>query len=213
MKIGSVTFRLTAGFALSVLSPFAGGAPVAAQQAQYEPTLEEARTAATRFADVSAAVAAGYVPDPTGMCITAELEGRAPDEGAMGLHYFRPDLLGLVPGGERVNGTGTHTDFRDPAVLLYEPQADGSLVLVGVENLVFQKAWREAGHTEPPTFHGRSFDPMMDDPNTPLDEAHGFEPHFDQHVWLFRENPRGDLTPFNPAVTCAHAARAASTGS
>jgi len=28
----------------------------------------------------------------------------------------------------------------NPAIQLYEPQADGSLVLVGVENLVFRKA-------------------------------------------------------------------------
>ena len=30
-----------------------------------------------------------------------------------------------------------------------------------------------------------------------------FEPHYDRHVWLYRENPNGVFTPFNPAVTCA----------
>jgi hypothetical protein len=29
-------------------------------------------------------------------------------------------------------------------------------------------------------------------------------PHYDQHVWLFRENPMGVLMPFNPMVTCDH---------
>ena len=46
---------------------------------------------------------------------------------------------------------------------------------------------------------------MADDPSTPGDEAHGFMPHYDQHVWLFRENPMGVLMPFNPNVTCEHA--------
>jgi hypothetical protein len=44
---------------------------------------------------------------------------------------------------------------------------------------------------------------MADDPSTALDEAHMFEPHFDRHVWIYRENPNGVFTPLNPAVTCA----------
>jgi hypothetical protein len=75
---------------------------------------------------------------------------------------------------------------------------------VGVENLVFQKAWKAAGHDGPPVFAGRTWDTMADDPATPGDEAHHFEPHFDQHVWTHRENPSGALTPFNPNVTCEH---------
>jgi hypothetical protein len=45
---------------------------------------------------------------------------------------------------------------------------------------------------------------MADDPNTPGDEAHGYTPPMDQHVWLFRENPAGVLRPFNASVTCEH---------
>ena len=50
----------------------------------------------------------------------------------MGLHYVRRDVLGLPdkPVG-RVKGTGTHTDFRKPAMLVYEPQPDGSLAAGG----------------------------------------------------------------------------------
>lgn len=29
-----------------------------------------------------------------------------------------------------------------------------------------------------------------------------FEPHFDRHVWIYRENPNGVFTPLNPAVSC-----------
>jgi hypothetical protein len=77
--------------------------------------------------------------------------------------------------------------------------------LVAVENLVFQASWAAAGNTEPPTFHGRPYDAMADDPATAdIDEAHNFMPHFDRHVWLYRENPNGVFTPFNPAVSCEH---------
>ncbi len=110
-------------------------------------------------------------------------------------------MLGLGPPGGRVDGTGTHTDFMAPAILLYEPQADGSMVLVGVENLVFQAAWKAAGNSAPPAFAGKAWDSMADDPNTEADEAHDFAPHYDQHVWL-RENPAGQLMPFNPNVSC-----------
>jgi hypothetical protein len=27
-------------------------------------------------------------------------------------------------------------------------------------------------------------------------------PHYDQHVWLWRDNPAGELEPFNANVTC-----------
>lgn len=173
-----------------------------------EPTLEEIRAAAERFRDVSVALVEGYVPDPSGMCATAEMEGRPASEGAMGVHYFRPDLLGITATTPRLAGTGTHTDFLTPAILLYEPQADGSMALLGVENLVFRDAWLAAGHDGPPVFHGRRWDAWADDPSTPRDEAHGIEAHFDQHVWLFREHPTDVLAPFNPAVTCRHAASA-----
>jgi hypothetical protein len=170
-----------------------------------EPTLDEVRQATERYRDVKVALADGYVRDPMNMCDTAEMMGRPASLGAMGIHYVRPDLLGITaPPSPRVNGTGTHTDFRKPSILIYEPQADGSLQLVAVENLVFVAAWRAAGHSDPPTFHGVAWDLMIDDPKTPIDEAHMFMPHFDRHVWLYRENPNGIFAQFNPSVSCAH---------
>lgn len=162
------------------------------------------RAATERFRDVKVALAEGYIADPSGMCITAEMEGMPRQLGAMGIHYFRPDLLGITATRPRVNGTGTHTDFASPGVLIYEPQADGSLHLVAVENLVFQKAWAEAGNTSPPSFHGNEYYAMVDNPLTQVDEAHGFEPHFELHFWLYRENPNGAFFPFNPRATCQH---------
>jgi hypothetical protein len=192
--------------ALSALAVFF--VPAAAQQptpGPGEPPHDEVRRSTERFRDVNVATAEGYVRDPFDICETADMMGRPASEGAMGIHYFRPDLLGVTaPPSPRVNGTGTHIDFRQPAILIYEPQADGSLELVAVENLVFAAAWRGAGHADPPTFHGVPFDSMVDDPATPVDEAHMFEPHFDRHVWIYRENPNGAFVPFNPNVSCAN---------
>lgn len=171
-----------------------------------EPTLSEIHSAVAKYEDVKAALADGYIQDPSGMCETAEMMGRPARLGAMGVHYFRPDLLGITaPPNPRVDGNGTYTDFHHPAVLLYEPQADGSMKLVGVENLVFEKAWKAAGHARPPSFHGLAFDHMVDDPATNIDEAHGFMPHYDRHVWVIRDNPNGVFAQYNPNVTCSHA--------
>jgi hypothetical protein len=169
-----------------------------------EPDLATVRAATARFQDVKVALAEGYVRDPSDMCDTASMMGRPANLGAMGIHFFRPDLLGVSgPPNPRVNGKGTHTDFLKPGILIYEPRPDGSLALVAVENLVFRWAWREAGNTAPPSFHGVAYDLMEDDPSTKVDEAHMFEPHYDRHVWLFRDNPNGVFAQYNPRVSCA----------
>lgn len=170
-----------------------------------EPDLATVRAATERFRDVNVALAEGYVRDPMNVCDTAPMMGRSATLGAMGVHYFRPDLLGISgPPNPRVNGSGTHTDFNQPAILIYEPQADGSNELVAVENLVFIKAWEAAGNKEPPSYQGQLFNKMEDDPATTIDEAHMFEPHYDLHVWLYRDNPNGMFAQFNPNVTCAN---------
>jgi hypothetical protein len=195
--------------AAALFAMFSGGILAAADTAPSpgpgEPTLAAVRQATGRFRDVKVALAEGYIRDPFDICDTAEMMGQPAARGAMGIHYFRPDLLGITePPSPRVNGNGTHTDFLKPAILIYEPQADGSMQLVAVENLVFAAAWRAAGHTRPPSFHGVTYDAMIDDPKTELDEAHMFAPHFDRHVWLYRDNPNGIFNPYNPAVSCAN---------
>ncbi|HEV2126206.1 MAG TPA: hypothetical protein VGW38_25905 [Chloroflexota bacterium] len=195
--------KIVSGIATGLALGFASTAPALAANDEAA-QIEAMRVASERFKDVNVALAEGYIADPSGMCITAEMEGQPAERGVMGIHYFRPDLLGITATTPRVDGTGTHTDFENPAVLVYEPQADGSLVLVAVENLVFEKAWKEAGNTAPPTFLGRAYVHMVDDPKTPADEAHGFEPHYELHAWVFRENPNGTFEPFNPNVTCEY---------
>lgn len=191
---------VSALMAVGMTTPF----PTHAQSAP-EPSLEEVRAATERFQDVDVALEEGYIRDPFDLCDTAEMLGRPAELGVMGVHYFRPDLLGITePPDPRVDGVGTHTDFLEPAILIYEPRPDGSLELMAVENLVFLDAWEMAGHDAPPTFHGVSYDRMEDDPATEANEAHMFEPHYDLHVWLYRHNPNGMFVPFNPNATCQH---------
>jgi hypothetical protein len=172
-----------------------------------EPSLDEVRQIAERYRDVNVAKAEGYTTD--NKCTTAEMLGFPREMGAMGLHYVRRDLLGLPPkpappGSGRVHGTGTHTDFRKPAMLVYEPQPDGSLQLVAVENLVFASAWEASGKKEQPTFHGQPYVLLVDKPETKVDEAHGWEPHYELHAWVFRDNPNGMHAEFSPRVTCRY---------
>lgn len=199
----SQTSSRRAGIAGLVLSACILG-QVGIAMADQASEIAAVRTATEKYQDVNVALADGYIRDPANHCFTADMAGLPVEYGAMGVHYLSPGLLKVTSTEPRVDGDSTYTDWSKPAVLIYEPQADGSLQLVGVENLVFQKAWEAAGNSAPPEFAGRVWDYMSDDPATPTDEAHGFMPHYDQHVWAFRENPRGNLEPFNSAVSCEH---------
>ena len=207
-----MTRKSALALALTLAATVTAGAGIARAQTTLgpapgsgEPTLAEVGRLTERFRDVTVALAEGYIRDPFDLCDAAAMMGRPAALGAMGIHYFRPDLLGITaPPSPRVNGDGTHTDFRTPSILIYEPQPDGDLQLVAVENLVFIAAWRAAGHKQPPTFHGVDYDLMIDNPKTEVDEAHVFEPHYDRHVWIYRDNPNGVFAPYNPAVSCSN---------
>lgn len=174
--------------------------PLAAQAGPSAAELDAIRAATEKYRDVAAAIADGYVRHE--MCVMSVDEGQPLQLGGMGIHYFRPDLLGITGDSPRVDGTGTHTDFMQPSILVYEPQPDGSLELGAIENLVWVKAWHEAGNTSAPAYHGYDYYYMHDNPETDVDEAHGFEPHYELHFWLYEENPVGMFMPFNPGVSC-----------
>lgn len=165
--------------------------------------LEQVREATEKFEDVEVAREAGYIRDPMNLCYGATDAGKPTQLGHMGVHYLRPEVLGITQEKPRVDGTGTHTDFTEPGVLVYEPRPDGSMELVAVENLVFKEAWDEA-HDGPPTFHGLEYYPMVDNPRTEIDEAHHFRPHYELHLWVHRKNPIAVYSEWNPNVTCEH---------
>lgn len=155
------------------------------------PDLAAVRQATVRYRDVANAVADGFISD--GRCIGH------PGLGAMGVHYIQPRRAGMVMKDGRVHGTDRALDPMEPEVLVYAPQKDGSLELAAVEWYASKEAW---GEGEAPNIFGVPFDLMQDDPNTPDDEAHEFTPHYDQHVWLFLDNPKGLFAQWNPNVVC-----------
>ena len=96
-----------------------------------------------------------------------------PALGGMGLHYLRPDLLdGIVTAEE-------------PEALVYEMRADGTLKLVGHEYLVPSEL---VDPSNPPELFGHSFHP------------HPVLPFWIMHAWVWRPNPSGMLTDWNPNV-------------
>jgi len=198
-------FIRTMGITIAVMGLMVLSLPTFATAHDVAAEIEKIRLATERFNDVKIALAEGYIPAPPGECISAASEGLPPAWGGMGIHYINPALLKITATAPRVDGMSTHTDFMNPAILLYQPQADGSLALVGAENLVFMNAWHMAGHQAPPSFAGRIWDTMADNSSTTQDEAHVFEPHHDQHVYFKKmANPKDQLNPFSPNVSCEH---------
>lgn len=149
-------------------------------------TLATARAATAPFHDPAVAAAAGYRTSVTS-CESSPI-------GAMGIHASNPALLGLIP-GTPLNGTDAVIDPARPEVLLYEPQADGSRRLVGIEYVVFRSAW-DALHDSPPTLNGIPFNQRF------FPNAHGLSDHYELHVWIWRNNPLGMFAPWNPKVSC-----------
>ena len=100
---------------------------VAHTKAEVANEIKAVKAATAKYQDVNVALAEGFIPDPSGHCISAAAEGLPPEWGAMGIHYLNMAKLKITAAEPRVDGDGTHTDFTAPGVLLYEPQADGSL--------------------------------------------------------------------------------------
>lgn len=191
------------GAAVAAFGVAISAAPNAANAHDVAAEIEKVRQVTAKYSDLEVALANGYVPAPPGDCITAAKEGLPAAWGGMGIHYINPKMLKITGGEPRVAGQSIHTDFMDPSILLYEPRADGTMKLVGVENLVFLNAWKAAGNAAPPNFAGRDYDIMADNSDTEQDEAHGFEPHLDQHIYFAKDAaPQDQLKPFHKSVTC-----------
>lgn len=139
--------------------------------------LDQVRVQTAQFSASSQALAAGYEEDEH--CV------QHPDLGGMGVHWVN---------GPLVDGT---FDAMQPEVLLYEPQPDGGVELVGVEYIVIAGPGVDLEGPARPDFDGHPFDiggvgPLMEQG----------VPHWSLHVWLHRTNPGGVFAPFNPDVSC-----------
>ncbi|MDX1675345.1 MAG: hypothetical protein R3314_11170, partial [Longimicrobiales bacterium] len=98
--------------------------------------------------------------------------------------FFAPDECVEVPG---VGGMGVHYVHMDrindgvadpsaPDVLLYEPQENGRMRLVGVEFVIWRADWTESSD---PSFLGRPFDRSFGE------DSHGLPDHYELHVWIW----------------------------
>jgi len=132
---------------------------------EYE-LLKQVRQATARFNSTNQATRAGYVGSP---CVSH------PQMGGMGEHWVNGSLVDDV------------FDPLKPEALLYEPDKNGNLKLVGVEYIVLN-----IGQARP-HFGDHPFD-IGGTPNP--------NPHWSLHVWLYKENPNGIFAPWNPNVAC-----------
>ena len=142
--------------------------------------LAAVRAATARFHQLSAAQRAGY-------CVFYVCTDE-PGQGAMGQHYVNGGLVGDAV-----------LDPAHPEAVIYEPQADGSSKLVGVEWVVFQTAWEEAGNQAPPKLFGKPLK-FVPSPN-----RYGIPAFYQIHAWIWKHNPSGSFSDWNPTVSCRNA--------
>ena len=159
---------------LGVLILFAATS-VAVQAQEVTSDLATIRRATARYHRFDQAEADGFTP--VFDCISH------PTDGAMGIHYLNID---------RADDTLV---LAEPEVLIYEPQANGDMKLVGVEYIIFAASWTGQ---EAPQFLGQTLQYKT------TVGPHPADPYYELHTWVWRHNPSGVFADWNPAVTCAN---------
>src|SRR5262249_26505832 len=107
-----------------------------------------------------------------------------PDSGAMGMHFVNMPLVmdGIV-------------DATRPEIVIYEPQPNGTLRLIGADYLVLAEAWN-ATHTGAPQLMGQLMH-LFEAPN-----RFGLPAFSPLHVWAWKESPAGAFVNWHPNVSC-----------
>jgi len=136
------------------------------------------RNSTERFKDVRVAENEGYAL--MFGCVTG------PDAGAMGLHYVNGQIL-----------SSNELDPTKPQIVIYEPQPDGTLRLIGADFVVLADAW-DKKNQGPPQLMGQLFH-YFEAPN-----RFGLPPFYTLHVWAWKDNPNGAFVNWHPDVSCQH---------
>jgi len=136
------------------------------------------RDSTERFKDVRVAENEGYAL--MFGCVTG------PDSGAMGLHYVNGNILST-----------NELDPTKPQIVIYEPQPDGTLRLIGADFIVFADAWDKKSQG-PPQLMGQLFH-YFESPN-----RFGLPAFYTLHVWAWKDNPNGAFVNWHPNVSCQH---------
>lgn len=177
--------RYLAGLLLAVaVATLASSRIASAQDAVMSADLVATKAALAKYADPIAAIKDGYYS--TLACIDfpkGAVDGPITyPPGAMGVHFLNAANI------------GPKLDPTKPQVLIYEPQGD-KLVLTAAEWLMPVAA---AGGVAPTIFGHTLAGPM--DGHEPIMPAS--LTHYDLHVWLWKNNPRGMFVSTNAAVHC-----------
>jgi hypothetical protein len=163
------------------------GSSISHSQADSSKLVEIVRNATQHYQNV--ANATGYTP------VLGCVSG--PDHGAMGIHYVNTGLLN----GETLLGSG-QLDPTKPQALIYEPQPNGELKLVGAEFIILASAL-PAGAAPEVEGHLMLY---IDGPSTSRPKAtpnrYGLPALFELHVWAWKDNPEGSFVDWNSHVTC-----------
>ena len=177
-KLAALVPAVTGALALILIAPAAAVPP---------DELQALQAATAPYHSLDQAQAAGY-----------SLEGEpcvqeAP--GAMGIHAVNATLAGDLA-----------VDPDRPDILLYLPDKNGDLKLIGVEYFMvaltasgpwFGPSPPPSGFVNPaPSVFGHTFDGPMPGHNPAMPW------HYDLHVWVWADNPAGMFAPFNPTLSC-----------
>jgi hypothetical protein len=150
--------------------------------------LQAAKAGLEKYKDPIAAVRDGYAS--TVACIDFPMGATdgpvVYPPGAMGVHLINTANI------------GPKLEPSKPQVLIYEPSPNGKLTLVAAEWFMPEQA---AGGTAPEIFGQKLNGPM--DGHEPIMPA--TLRHYDLHVWLWKDNPKGMFTSTNAKVKCSKA--------
>lgn len=153
------------------------------QQACVHDGLATLRRLNERYRNIDAALADGFELGVIVDCDRVVTGCVAhPTLGAMGYHYFKPDRF-----------NDARIKELEPEALVYHTAGDGTLTLGAVEWVVSKPAW-EAKHgvgAAPPKVYGHTLtviNPVLN--------------WYVAHAWLWKKNPSGTFSDWNPNVTC-----------
>lgn len=152
--------------------------------------LAEIRRGTAKYQRFDVAIADGFMLMPG--CV------EHPEFGAMGYHAVKMDRIVpfVVP--------------AEPPVLVYELTSNGRYRLVAAEYIVPAAPW-DAANDGPPMLGEVEFDDHRemilveneDGELVPVNAKGGPAfPHYQLHVWVWKNNPLGMYFPFNPNVSC-----------
>jgi hypothetical protein len=174
--------RMAAALAAAAMAAAALAVAIAAAASGGDGSTAAAQRATAKFHDLSVAEQAGYglLKDKRGIACIA-MAGMP--NMAMGVHWAKGSL---VADGKIV--------ATRPEALVYAPEG-GTLRLAALEYVVLKAAW-DARHAAAPVLFGHEFN------FTPAGNRFGLPAYYSLHVWVWKHNPAGEFSMWNPEVHC-----------